>query len=140
MWWAVAVAAASTGVGTLEGVVTSSVDGRGLPNVDVVLRLDGEHAQHASPELAEVPLRHVRTDRAGAFTFDGLPPGLYSLDVIGLLPTGAGPAAQGVWTHVAPILVAPGLTATRQVVLRPAPAVELRPGAPTAPRPVPDDA
>jgi hypothetical protein len=115
VWWlGTAVAAASAG--RLEGVVTSPVDGRALPNVDVILRL--ESAPAAPPRLG-------KTDRTGAFAFEALPAGLYALDVIGAVP--GTPAPGYVWTHVSPILVVPGTTATQQVVL----------AAPPLPRPPP---
>lgn len=126
MWWVLglsAFASANSATGRMEGVVTSGLDGRSLPNVDVILRPDAEPAEGEGP-VGEAPLRHVRTDLRGAFTFEGLAPGLYALDVVGTLPglrLPGQPEGVGVWTHLSPLVVVPGLTATPHVVLAPPP-------------------
>lgn len=108
MWWVLVGGLASASNGGLEGVVTSPIDGRGLPNVDVVLRL--ENAVDAAPHLA-------RTDRLGTFRFEELPAGLYALDVVGHVP--GAPAPGWLAARVSPVLVVPGAVTTQQVVLAP---------------------
>lgn len=104
------------GFGRLEGVVTSPVDGRGLPNVTVVVRPTKPEGLAKAKD--EIPGRLDTTDRDGLFHFDELPPGLYSLDVIGqsVRDSLTGPGGW-VWTQVASVLVVPGVTTTEQVVL-----------------------
>jgi hypothetical protein len=121
MWWWMFGALAAASTGRLEGVVTSPVDGRGLPNVDIVLRLE---STEGAPHLA-------KTDRAGAFSFEDLPAGLYALDVVGRVP--GVPAPGWVAARVSPVLVVPGATTTQQVVLSPVAAP------PPAPPPTPRD-
>lgn len=75
--------------GEMRGVVTRSDDGLGIREVRVVLRRD------RSREVVSIE----RTGRGGAFTFDDLPQGVYSLEA-----TAAGFEKQ----VLAPIVVKPG--------------------------------
>ncbi len=131
----------TAGFGRLEGVVTSPVDGRGLPNVVVMVRpapVGGMRtvtpgAQPKNPEAGgdEAPGgssgRVDTTGRDGTFSFEELPPGLYSLDVIGESPVGDSPSEglQRVWTQISSVIVVPGLTTTERVTLLGPPAREL---------------
>jgi hypothetical protein len=119
-----------SGVGALEGVITSPIDGRGLSGVDVVVR----HVVQRGAVEVDPWSSATRTDFTGAFHFEALPPGVYSLDVLGEVPAAAfqrgspaqrasGPdrAPDRVWTQVAPIVVVAGSTAVEQVVLHASP-------------------
>ena len=108
-WSTVASASPSQG-GLLEGVVTSVPNGLAVPNVSITLR------------SASDPFVEIRTtDRDGAFRFEDLPAGLYSLEALG-----AGFRRE----TVSPILVVPGVAVSEHVEL-------LSPSAVVAPLPVP---
>lgn len=83
--------------GRLHGVVTREADGLGLPSVSVTLRSQ------------TLPLLEVRsTSVDGAFKFEDLPAGLYSLEA----------KAEGfARATLSPILVVPGVPVTEHLVL-----------------------
>ncbi|MEO0604797.1 MAG: carboxypeptidase-like regulatory domain-containing protein [Myxococcota bacterium] len=91
-------------LGEMRGVVTGADDGLGIRKVKMTLRRDGTR------EVVSVK----RTGRNGAFTFDDLPRGVYSLEAtaVGFLPR-----------ILAPILVQPGKdTRVEHISLTPEPA------------------
>lgn len=86
--------------GTLQGVVTGEHHGLALHRVSVTLRNESR------------TFMQVRaTDRDGAFRFEDVPPGLYSIEAEQL---GYDDALRS------PILVLPGRELTEQVILAPA--------------------
>lgn len=98
-------AQAAPTTGGLHGVVTGLESGLVLPQVSVILRSETQ------------PFLEVRhTDRDGAFQFDDVPPGLYSLEAS---QPGYRPA------KLSPILVIPGREVTEHVVLERSPVTEL---------------
>ena len=103
LWMATVLALGSTGAwaspsrGLLEGVVTSVPNGLAVPNVSITLR------------SASDPFVEIRTtDRDGAFRFEDLPAGLYSLEALG-----AGFRRE----TLSPILVVPGVAVSEHVEL-----------------------
>lgn len=88
--------------GRVHGVVTRQADGLGLSSVSVTLRSQ------------TLPLLEVRSTSAdGAFRFDDLPAGLYSLEA----------RADGyARATLSPVLVVPGVAVTEHLVLAPTPA------------------
>lgn len=84
-------------LGQLEGIVTSVPQGLALPNVNVTLRGTTQ------------PVIQMRTtDRDGAFRFEDLPAGLYSLEAAG----------SGIpYTTVSPIIVVPGVAVMEHVAV-----------------------
>ncbi|MEQ1507796.1 MAG: carboxypeptidase-like regulatory domain-containing protein [Myxococcota bacterium] len=102
------------GRGMLEGVVTSAPYGLAVPNASVTLR-------STANAWAEVRV----TDGEGAFRFDDLPAGLYSLEA----KSGAAPGLLE--AQVSPIIVVPGVPVSENLVL-----VDLavQPPPPPAPR------
>jgi hypothetical protein len=109
LWlWSAAAEASPSKAGLLEGVVTSAPNGLAVPNVSITLR------------SANDPFVEIRTtDRDGAFRFEDLPAGLYSLEA-----WGAGFRRE----TVSPILVVPGVAVSEHVEL-------LAPGPLPVPRP-----
>lgn len=92
-----ALASPSSQAGLLEGVVTSVPNGLAVPNVSITLR------------SANDPFVEIRTtDRDGAFRFDNLPAGLYSIEALGV-----GYRRE----TVSPILVVPGVAVSEHVEL-----------------------
>ena len=88
---------AAPNTGGLQGVVTGLDNGLVLPQVSITLRSETQ------PFLE---IRH--SGRDGAFQFDGVPPGLYSLEA-------SQPGFRS--TKLSPILVIPGREVTEHVVL-----------------------
>ena len=95
--WSGAALASPSRAGLLEGVVTSVPNGLAVPNVSITLRSTSD------------PFVEIRTtDRDGAFRFEDLPAGLYSLEALGV-----GFRRE----TVSPILVVPGVAVSEHVEL-----------------------
>jgi hypothetical protein len=101
-WLTSAALASPPQLGQLEGVVTSVPQGLAVPNVSVTLR------SAINPE-GTLPLIEVRTtDRDGAFRFEDLPAGLYSLEAAGVgIP----------YTTLTPVIVVPGVALVEHVTV-----------------------
>lgn len=101
--------APAAATGQLSGIVTGQRYGLPVASVSVTLRSEGYR-------LVQVR----QTDRHGAFAFEGLPAGRYSIEAVGagLDPTGLGP-----------VLVVPGVAVSEHLVV-----AEPRPYLPAAPR------